>query len=351
MGCGNSKTEGHGHLSVYNPNKHYHHKRDGKSAGNFEMKNTAEIEAIQKQEIKTEEKNFLKLAEEAKSLNEIKWEKLILDNQTYFDLLNAMGENNDLTSFTMDSVQIEGGSDKMISLARALMPKSQLKKLEFISMANLGHKKAKSIAKIMENCKLVDRLVLKDLDFTEEDAKYIGVILSELSNNLIYFELSLAFFRSRQHDFIKGLSHNNSIQELILNKINLIEEDFKLLIQAVSTNFCLTKLDVSNNPVKMGVSAFKEHTLLNLKHLNMDNCDIDDGCFLNLLEGIKNSLTLIYLNLNNNYITEESKEQVKFFFEGNRVLEYFYILNNKLCKRDLAPKLNDEDLLKVVSEI
>ena len=82
----------------------------------------------------------------------------------------------------------------------------------------------------------------------------------------------------------------------------------------------------------------------------MNNCDIDDEYFLELILGIKKSKSLKNLELNNNNITEQSTDTVKTFFDDNKSLESLYLLNNKICKRDMMSKLDDSDLIKIISE-
>ena len=100
------------------------------------------------------------------------------------------------------------------------------------------------------------------------------------------------------------------------------------------------------------MSIFSENIekLSNLSTLQLNNCDIDDECFLLLIEGIKKSKCLKHLELNNNNLTEYSADYVKVFFDENESLESLYLLNNQLCKRDMNKKLKDSDLTKIVSE-
>jgi hypothetical protein len=357
MGCGNSKDEKDKHHLTYlkgnetEKNNNHSKKRDSKNKL-FHVQNTEEMEKIQKQvEMSAESKNFKKLQENAKSLEIIEWKDLILDEASYYDLVNALNSNNSITSFSMINVDISGNSDKLIHLAKSLMTKEKIINLKFQKLCNLGNKKAKSIAKIMEGCKNVERLVLNDIEFNEKDAQFIGMILKNLSEHLTYFEVSLLFFNDKIQEFLDGLHTNNVIRELVLNKINLDEDSFTYLIEAVSKNICLKKLDVSNNPVKNGVAVFEKYKLKNLEILQMNNCGIDDECFGTLLENIKSSNIIKTIELNHNDITEASIQAVVDYFAINTELEQMYILNNALCKRDLTYKLENKDLIKLVSEI
>lgn len=203
----------------------------------------------------------------------------------------------------------------------------------------------------MEGCKKVERLVIRDLELDENDAKYIGLIIRDYSSNLKHFEIAGIYFSSLTADFINGLFLNNSIQELVVNRIGLDENSFPQLVEAIVTNACLTSLDASNNPIKHGVNAFRDYKLNNLIKLHLNNCDIDDEHLMNLLQGLKNNQTIKILELNNNFITEASCINFVPFFDDNKSMEQIYILNNKICKRDLTNKLKDHDLTKIIAEI
>jgi hypothetical protein len=317
----------------------------------LKRKLTKELEEIQHKNINVEEKNYIKLAKEAKELEEICWKHLSLEKQTFFDLLNQLEENNNLNTFHIENVVIDSAADKMILLARVLMKKCNLKILKFISLNNLGRKVGKSIAKIMEGCKLIEKLVLKDLDIQEDESKFIAYILENLSENLIYFEMSLIFFSSKKDVFLSGIEKNIKLREVVLQKISLSEDDFTFLVNALSNNEGLKRLDVSDNTVRSGTSVFKFVTLSNLETLQMNNCSIDDESFINLLEGIERYTSISILELNRNLITKVSCKNLAEYFHKNITLKNLYILHNKLCKRDLDSMLSNDNLVKLISEI
>jgi hypothetical protein len=355
MGCGNTKTDKEKTgpiLTIYNPDHNTHNRNKIKKTSDtgFILPTNTQLEEVTKNANNKDAKNYLKLSEDAKTLKDIKWKDLIIDTQTYFDLLNAMNENENLETFSLESLEIQGTVDTMINLARTLMKKRKLKSLEFISLQNLGKKKAKSIAKIMEQCPLVERLILKQCELEESDAEFLGLILEKLSDNLIYFEISLVFFNTEMHRFLGGLQTNNTIQELILNKLNLSDINFNFLIKAISSNNCLRRLDVSNNPIQGGTSAFKRNALPHLHTLQLNNCSIDDESYYSLMDGIKESKSLVLLELNTNEITERSVDTVIMFFEVNKSLDSMYMMRNKICKRDLMSKLSESNVVKLVLE-
>ena len=347
MGCGNTKLTETTHSKNDATNKDEKlHENNGECKLNIE-----ELEQIQHQKINTKEKNYLKLANEARESSELFWNNLSLDKQSFFDLLNELEKNENLTSFHMENVLIESVADKVILLARVLMKKNKLKIFKLVSLNNLGRKLGFSIAKVMEGCKLVEKLVIKDLEIEEDDSKLIRLIIENLSQNLIYFEMSLIFFRSKQRQFLEGFCSNNKIQELVLQKISLKEDDFIYLIEALSTNRSLKRLDVSYNVVNFGTRVFKDVKLKNLEILQMNYCSIEDDSFLVLLEGLEFYTTILILELNNNSITKCSAKYVGEYFEKNKTIQNLYLLHNELCKRDVSSLLSSDNLIKIISEI
>lgn len=280
----------------------------------------------------------------------VEWKNLSIDQLIYFKLLNSLSENDNLLGFILRDVDITGESDKLIELAKILMTKSNLRILEFHSLFNLGKKKGKSIAKIMEICNKVEKLVLDNLELEEQDAEFIGLILKNFTESLIYFEISLVFFENNLQSFLDGLYSNNNIRELVLNKINLTCDYFVFLLEAVSTNSCLIRLDVSNNPIREGVRGFGEFPLMNIVTLQMNNCGIDDFCMSLLLKGLENNNSIRIIELNQNEITNDAVDDIKLFFEKNSALKTMYLLNNRIGKNALRSKLSSADNIKIVAD-
>jgi len=297
---------------------------------------------------KKDESILKKFEASSKSSTIVEWKNLTIDQVIYLDLLSYLSENNQIKSFIFKNVDISGDFDKLIELAKILMHKENLKNLEFHSLSNLGNKKGKSIAKIMKHCKNVERIVIDNIDLEEEDAEFIGCILKNFTESLVYFQISLVFFGRQMRNFLDGLYSNNEIQEIVLNKINLTEDYFIFLLEAVSTNKCLIRLDVSNNPIKEGARGFIDYPLRNLKTLQMNNCDIDDNNLSVLLKGLYNNRCLRILEINQNQITADACNDIALFFQGNDYLETIYMLNNKIKKDVLCDYLNSDNLSKVV---
>jgi hypothetical protein len=322
MGCGNTKI--------------IEHNEDPISNNTYNLKKNLKI-------MKTFEDKTI-------NSNIVEWKNLSIDQEVYMNLIKKLEKNEKLQGVIMRDVEINDEFDKLIELAKILMNKKNLKILEFHSLSNLGNKKGKSIAKILQNCKNVERLVLENIELEEEDAEFIGYILKNNAENLTYLEISLVFFNNKINSFLDGLYSNYSIGELVLNKINLTGDSFTFLIEAVSTNRSLTRLDVSKNPINEGVRCLQTYSLMNILTLQMNNCGINDDGLSVLLKGLLDNEFLKILELNENEITSESGNEIHSFFKINKTLKTLYLLNNRINKNSLSNLLNSADLIKVVSE-
>jgi Ran GTPase-activating protein (RanGAP) involved in mRNA processing and transport len=122
------------------------------------------------------------------------------------------------------------------------------------------------------------------------------------------------------------------------------------LLEAVSKNSCLIRLDVSNNPINEGVRGFHEFSLMNIVTLQMNNCGINDLYLSIVLKGLQTNNSLRILELNQNEITNDSINDVKEFFDKNSTLKTIYLLNNQIEKNALSNVLRSADLIKIVSD-
>jgi hypothetical protein len=240
----------------------------------------------------------------------------------------------------------------MIALANSLKGKTSLKSVELLSLNNLGAKAGTSIAVIMQKCPNVERLVLKELDLEERDAEPLGIMLQSYSSNLKRFELCGIFFKTELNKIFNGIKYNESIEELILNKINLNSEFMDTFLPGVESNINLRLLDVSNNPLKDSVKMFGEFfaPFGQLTEIKLNNCDINDDNLRDLLHSLKSNTSVKTLEINNNEITKLSCENIQAFFILNRTVEYMYLLKNKIRRQDLEI-LDSNDLAKIISEI
>jgi hypothetical protein len=344
MGCANGSLKTGSEKNISHVNKQY------------KVQNTEGVEQTLKNMKKNKEqtKKFFKLEEDLSTLSEVKLSNVFISGQTYFDLLNSLSSNHHLESFSMGNLEIEGDSDILIALANILKKKEGLKKLELFTLHNLGDKKGKSIAMIMKECSNIETLILKEIELDEkEDAEYISLFLEKYSQNLKTFELVGIYFEKNFDLMISGLATNNSIENLILQKVGVDKKRIDSILNAISSNSSLSLLSLSNNPIGRGVAMLQEyHTNFKSLHtIELNNCSIKDKHFNKLMDILKSNPTIKLIFLNNNFITIESCEAVVQFFQVNQVLENLYILQNKLCKRDLMYKLSDHDLVKIVSEI
>jgi hypothetical protein len=309
------------------------------------------------------EKKFLKLNSDVKTALNVNLCNLLLESDTYYSLLTTLAGNHIVETFKMDNLEIQNTDSKrkivsyldhygmFIALANSLKGKPSLKSIELISLNNIGPKAGTSIAVILQKCPNVEKLILKEIELDEKDADPIGKVLKHNSKNLKHFEFSGIFFEELDKIF-DGLKENESIEVLILNKINLNPEFMDTFLPAVESNINLRLLDVSNNPLKNSVKSFGEFfaNYYQLNEIKLNNCDINDDNLRDLLHSLKSNTSVKVLELNNNEISKHSMENIQAFFDLNKTLEYLYLLKNKIRRQDLEI-LDNNDLIKIISEI
>lgn len=207
-----------------------------------------------------------------------------------------------------------------------------------------------SIVKLAEAIPL-QKIVLQELDFTDDDAEFLGLLLRKHSSQLKVFHLSGIFFYENIYKIISGLDYNNTIMELTINKGNISPQNFRDLVQAISSNECLRRLNLSQNPIGRGVDCFVTSLLPHLETLQLNNCDIDDDAFSIMADGLRKNETIKVIELNNNSITNLAQSDFKNFFETNKTIVHIYILQNPLRRKELYNFLRSEDYSKIVGEM
>jgi Leucine-rich repeat (LRR) protein len=202
----------------------------------------------------------------------------------------------------------------------------------------------------MYDCPKIEKLVLKELELEEEDAEFIGSLLTNYSPSLIHFELCGIFFNDLSKVF-NGLKGNSTIEVLVFNKIKLTSDSMSSFLPAIETNKRLNRLDLSNNPVKDSVRQFGDYfeDFRMLRLLQLNNCAIHDDELSNLLHSLKNNTSILTLELNHNMITKNSTETISDFFILNQTIESIYMLKNKIRRPDME-KLKNHDLAKIICE-
>lgn len=240
----------------------------------------------------------------------------------------------------------------MIHLSNILKMKHSLKILNLSSNDNLGHNKGRSLFKVLKYCSKLEELVLREFRFEDSDSENINLFLTKYSNSLLKLDLSGNFFSSANLDIIlKGIALNLNIKNLILEKMNLTNFNIENLTKNLSCN--IKMLNLSNNSLKESAKYFNENSfkLMHLTHLYLNNCHITDENLPLLLQALEKSIYLELLEMNSNNITAKSCEYFQMFFNINKSVKTYYILNNKIRKRDLENFLTNENLIKVISEM
>ena len=151
---------------------------------------------------------------------------------------------------------------------------------------------------------------------------------------------------------LKNNEIDHELKELVLNKRNLNANNFEFLIQALTTNNCLTTLDVSNNPIGHGTEAIKKYPLVNLEKLIMNNCSIYSDDFSLLCQGIEKDKQLKHVELNNNNIDNSAiaVKAIERLFKENKVLQVFSLKFNSIGKVDIEQYVDDKSFQRIMTD-
>lgn len=103
MGCGNSKT-----IEDTERSKIGNQDKDSNKTYSNSKHQTLTTEENEKRNITKEQKQYVKFAEDAKYLKKVEWVDLILEQETYFDILNQLNYNTNLEQFLFGNTTILG---------------------------------------------------------------------------------------------------------------------------------------------------------------------------------------------------------------------------------------------------
>ena len=325
-------------------------KQDKAVMNNYFRLKTKEIEKLRTEVHTKEEKLFLDIYKSARSDKEVNFCNLVLSQDIYFELLQILKTNEKIEFLNWTNILFQGSTDVIPQLYHILKGKSTLKKIEFDYITNLGNKKGNALYRLSRELPSLESVVLKEIELEQEDAEYLGLLIAKSNKNLIYFELESIYFFDKTEYFLDGFNQNNSIKELVLNKLNLNANNFEFLIQALTTNNCLTTLDVSNNPIGHGTEAIKKYPLVNLEKLIMNNCSIYSDDFSLLCQGIEKDKQLKHVEMNNNNIDNSAiaVKAIERLFKENKVLQVFSLKFNSIGKVDIEQYVDDKAFQRIM---
>lgn len=326
MGCSNSPPQ----------------KTEKKQKNFFRLK-TKEIEKLRTEVSSKEEKLFLDAYQSAKSDADVEFRNFIFSQDIYFELLNILKTNENIETLKWSNILFQGSTDVLPQLYHILKGKKSLTRLELEYITNLGNKKGNALYRLSRELPNLSAVILKEIELEPEDAEFIGMLIAKSSENLTYFEVDNIYFMEKTDYLLDGLNQNNSIKELVLNRLGLTESNFDFLISSLVTNYCLTKLDVSHNPIGKGVESIKKYPLVHLTDLIMNSCNIKSNDFKLLCEGIESNKELKVIELNGNQIDNKpvSVKAIENFFKNNNTIQIFSIKNNMILREDVGKYLDE----------
>jgi hypothetical protein len=297
---------------------------------------------------------FMKIFETSTTSKEILIEKVTLEKQPYFDLLSNISMNKNLEAFMMKHVHILGTDyNKMVHLVKTLQRVSTLKSLELIGLSDLENKKGQSIYFVIKQLDNLERLVIRELDLDEDDAKYIKHTIELNKIKLTYLDLGNNFFGVKLKSICLSFAANTSFSTIILTKVNMRGEELTALLQSLKNNPVLELLDLSHNTLGDSVEYFTPDFFLsvNLQKLFLNNCEIDSHNLIAMLGNLKDNKKMTHLELNNNHIEDTCANKIALFFQINKTLNFLYLLQNKIRQRDILNIVPNSDLKRCIIEL
>ena len=213
-----------------------------------------------------------------------------------------------------------------------------------ISNNNLGNE---GIIKIISCIKINNKLLSLDLSETKINEKSIKYISETIDQECVLEKLLLS-----KNNLKKSCLY---IKNLLIKKTNIkyikltsckIEDNFNLIFQGLSENKMLQILDLSNNNLSLKQELFEEiiNALKNnitLIKLKLNETNIDDIAVDYIAKGLKENGALRKLYLKNNYLTKKSVKSLIKAIENGK--------SNAISKVEISG--NDEINNQLIQEI
>lgn len=277
---------------------------------------------------------------------------LSLAKQPYFDLLNIFAKNNHCTSFVMRNVELTEKCDTLYELSKFIQKKTHISSLEIKSLNNLGNYAGKSLLSIMTELRDIHALKLIDVDFKNNDTKYISQAF-EVENSLTHLVFNGSFFSGEAMEtFLQGFQYLNTTKILNLEKLGIKDNNADILYNALTNVSELTDLNISNNALGSSVPLINKVLEANVQllKLTLSNCYINDKSFSALQDVLSLNKTLFFLDLSINQITDISGDTLKCLLEENNSIKTIYLLQNKIRMISVKSKLPSAEIYRVVME-
>ena len=212
---------------------------------------------------------------------------------------NPFLEHLNLSSCKLSELQING-------VVKALNIKSRLKYLN-ISHNEISHNASIGIASVITNSTSLQYLNLSDCNLKETAFKIIANSLRniksltsiDMSNNCITYKTA--------QSIAVALSNNLDIEQLNFSDC-LMDNSGLIILDAISHHSAITHLCLRSNVITDDMTKLIAALLScnnNIKHLDLGHCKLQECGFLKILDGLTNTTTLEYLNLESNLVSEE----------------------------------------------
>ena len=254
-------------------------------------------------------------------------------------ICNSFLEHLNLSNCKLSEVQIT-------SVAKSLSKISQLMYLD-ISHNEINHNASFGIASIIVNSKCLQTLNLNNCNLKETAFKIIsdslGTITSlasiDMSNNCITFKTA--------QSIAVAFSKNVDIEQFNLCAC-LMNNAALTIFSAINQHCAITHLCLRSNPITDEMAKLVGSVLsvnANIKHLDLGHCNLKEFGFIEILDGLTNTTTLHYINVESNVISEELVARIASLIHRNTSLQTLNLSNCNL------PKSGTQTLFFAINQI
>ena len=223
---------------------------------------------------------------------------------------------------------------QIITLCKALQRISLLTFLD-ISHNEVTREAANELVTVLMNNKLLQHLNFSACNFQEDTLMLVADSLMYVT--LVSFDVSYNIVTEKSAKQIATfLNKSIYLEQLSLcacftdNPIAAMEI-FKAISQHSSLIHLDLKLNVFNNDLVELIASILEHNL-NIKHLDLGQCNLQNSGFIKILNSLAKSNAFQYLNLEENVVSESLASKVTSLVHRNSTLQHLNLCNCNLPK-------------------
>ena len=252
---------------------------------------------------------------------------------------NPFLEHLNLSNCKLSEIQISG-------IVKALNIKSRLKYLD-ISYNGINQNASIGIASVITNSLSLQYLNLSGCTLKETAFKIIANSLKNVrSLTSIDVSNSCITYKTAQSIAV-ALSNNLDIEQLNFSH-SLMDNSALVILNAIDHHNAITHLSLRSNIITYDLAKLIAAIISlsqSIVHLDLGHCNLQECGFFKILDGLTNTTTLQYLNLESNFVSEELIVRISALIPQNTSLMNLNFSNCNL------PRSQIETVFHAISQI